>query len=243
VYRRRIDDRVLTFGVSGMLLHNALLMFDRETGTLWSHLTGEAMAGPLKGRRLPALTSIPQVKWRVVQREFPAALVLSVDGAEDAAADSYAGYRADPQRFGVRPPQRRDERLPGKELVIGARLGATAKAYLTSAIGPDGAVNDTLAGVPVVVARSEAAGASAVYGRELSGKVLEFEPRLVGGMLRDRTTGTTWNLLTGLGQGGPLAGKRLTAVPFVNVYWFAWADYYPDTEIYGRSGVSGGGRR
>jgi hypothetical protein len=39
----------LTFAVSGMLWNRSLVMIDRETESLWSHLLGEAMQGPLKG--------------------------------------------------------------------------------------------------------------------------------------------------------------------------------------------------
>lgn len=232
MYRRSVAGQTLTFGVSGMLLNNSLIMFDRETMSLWSHLTGEALAGPMKGRRLPVVASVPQVKWRTVREQAPEARVLSVGGREDAPGDSYAGYHADPKALGVRPVSRRDLRLPGKALVVGVRIGKSAKAYPFSALGSSGVLNDEMDGMPLAVARSDVAGASAVYRRTVDGKVLEFEPAVVDGKLRDRTTGTTWDLLRGIGREGPLAGMRLEAAPFVNSYWFGWSDYYPETGLY-----------
>ena len=42
VYERTVAGRTLTFGVSGMLYRDALVMYDRETDTLWSHVDGRA---------------------------------------------------------------------------------------------------------------------------------------------------------------------------------------------------------
>ena len=44
VYDRTVGSQTLTFGVSGMLFRDALVMFDRETDTLWTHVDGRAMA-------------------------------------------------------------------------------------------------------------------------------------------------------------------------------------------------------
>ena len=55
VYARRVGDRTLTFIVSGKLWRDSLIMIDRETETLWSHVTGEAIHGELKGKRLESM--------------------------------------------------------------------------------------------------------------------------------------------------------------------------------------------
>jgi hypothetical protein len=62
VYAREVNGKTLTFGVSGKLIRNSLVMFDRETGTLWSHLTGEALDGPLIGNDLKQVLS-EQTTW------------------------------------------------------------------------------------------------------------------------------------------------------------------------------------
>jgi len=45
IYARRVGDRTLTFIVSGKLWRDSLIMMDRETRTLWSHVAGEAIHG------------------------------------------------------------------------------------------------------------------------------------------------------------------------------------------------------
>jgi len=55
-FDRRLDGRVLTLGVSGLLRHSDLIMWDHETESLWQQFEGRAIAGPLAGaslRRVP----------------------------------------------------------------------------------------------------------------------------------------------------------------------------------------------
>lgn len=54
-FDRRVDGRELTFKTSGLLLDANKLMVDDQTGSLWRQATGEAVSGPLQGRRLDLL--------------------------------------------------------------------------------------------------------------------------------------------------------------------------------------------
>ncbi|MDI9243680.1 DUF3179 domain-containing protein [Marinobacter sp. CHS3-4] len=47
-----VDGKRLSFGVSGLLYNSDLLMYDRQTESLWSQIEGRAIAGPLAGKRL-----------------------------------------------------------------------------------------------------------------------------------------------------------------------------------------------
>ena len=58
VYDRRVGDRVLTFVNSGALWRDTLVMQDRETGTLWTPATGEAIHGPLAGQKLRPIPAV-----------------------------------------------------------------------------------------------------------------------------------------------------------------------------------------
>jgi hypothetical protein len=48
-FDRRLGDRVLDFGTSGLLRHSDLVMWDRQTESLWQQVTGEAIVGTLAG--------------------------------------------------------------------------------------------------------------------------------------------------------------------------------------------------
>ncbi|MYE13681.1 MAG: DUF3179 domain-containing protein, partial [Gammaproteobacteria bacterium] len=59
-WRRELDDRVLTFAKSELNdAQGNVLLRDKETGSLWSWLRGEAVEGPLKGRKLRQLLYNP----------------------------------------------------------------------------------------------------------------------------------------------------------------------------------------
>jgi hypothetical protein len=60
-FDRRTGDRVLDFGTSGMLYRAALVMYDRQTESLWTHFTGEAVIGVLAGttvKSIPVSTAL-----------------------------------------------------------------------------------------------------------------------------------------------------------------------------------------
>ncbi|MGH9369719.1 MAG: DUF3179 domain-containing (seleno)protein, partial [Thermoanaerobaculia bacterium] len=58
VYDRRVAGRTLTFINSGALWRDTLVLKDRETGTLWTAATGEALFGPLAGERLRPVPAV-----------------------------------------------------------------------------------------------------------------------------------------------------------------------------------------
>ncbi len=49
LYSRRVGDAVLDFQTSGLLWNSNKVMMDRQTGSLWEQLTGEAFAGDYAG--------------------------------------------------------------------------------------------------------------------------------------------------------------------------------------------------
>lgn len=69
----RHEGEVLTFQEQG-LYDGLFLMADRETGTYWSHLTGEALYGPLAGERIP-VENVLHTSVRQVLDEDPETLV------------------------------------------------------------------------------------------------------------------------------------------------------------------------
>jgi Protein of unknown function (DUF3179) len=80
------------------------------------------------------------------------------------------------------------------------------------------------------IKRSRAVGATAVFSPLVEGRALSFEAIPEG--FRDRETGSIWNLL-GHARKGALAGRRLSPIPHVDAFWFAWAAFNPSTSIYG----------
>ncbi len=222
------EERTLTFGVSGKLIMNVLVMFDRETDTYWSQILGEAVEGPLQGAQLTALPVL-QTTWSEWRRLHPDTLALVTDG--NGIYDSYSSYYRSPQT-GVIDETRSDDRLPAKELVIGAVLDETPIAYPHSLLTDRVIVNDEIEGRSLLVAFQPDTKAGLIFDRTLDGQTLTFQRTNEPFELMDEETGSTWYLLTGRAIDGPLDGQELERIPSTSSFWFGWKDWHPDTLIY-----------
>ena len=213
-------------------------MYDHQTRSLWSHITGEAIRGPLKGKWLKSVASMPQIAWKTWQRNYPRTRVLSVSTRggmrENRSQDVYADYHAS-QRAGVSGMAYTDDRLPNKSLVIGVQVltkdGNTEfRAYPLTHFAETAVINDTLGEVPLLIFHDKMSLATAVFKRNVAQDARTFTPQ--DRYFVEDNTGTRWNLVTGEAISGKDKGARLERLPAVNIYWFAWARYYPGTSIY-----------
>ena len=225
MYARTVNGRTLTFGVSGKLIRNSLVMYDRETRSLWSHLTGGAIDGPLRGAQLRVITA-SQTTWEDWRRAYPNTKVVPHDYPGQTDELRYFTNQA----AGIRGRLREDNRLPAKAKVIGVRVRDQEKAYALRAIVRAKVVNDTFASEALVIFKTGPESAS-VFGRELSGQTLTFEAS-AGGAITDRQTGSGWDPLTGKGVSGPLMGAGLTPIDATTSFWFGWFDFFPETALY-----------
>ncbi len=92
IFDRRLDDRVLTFGVSGKLRFSDMIMFDRETESWWQQSLGEAIVGELTGDVLTPLAGWTE-SWREFQQRNPDGLVMVQPGHSRRYGNNpYANY-------------------------------------------------------------------------------------------------------------------------------------------------------
>jgi len=224
----------LEFGVSGRLWKNAFIMFDRQTDTFWSHITGESVDGPLKGKTLKVasqVSTIPRIRFGDWKKQFPESKVLSVNGRSEGQ-NRYVGYMMQPVvGIGTSAPVD-DQRMPHKDLILGITTGKGALAYPLETFPANHILLDKKAPEPVLVFFDASSGAAAAYEPRVGEISLEFESKLKDFKVVDTTTGSTWNLLLGEAVEGTLKGKRLPVHPVKEIYWGAWVDYYPKTYLY-----------
>ena len=213
-------------------------MYDHQTRSLWSHITGEAIQGPLSGKRLKLLASMPQIAWKTWQLNYPKTQVLSVPTGggmqEGRSQDAYADYHAS-QDTGVSGMEYTDNRLPNKSLVIGVQVQTKGdntqfRAYPLTDFTETAVINDTLGDVPLLIFHDKTSFATTVFKRIVEGRPLTFSHK--DNYFAQDDSGTQWNLITGEATSGKYNGAHLERVPAVNIYWFAWARYYPQTTIY-----------
>ena len=230
MYAREIDGETYTFGVSGKLLRNVLVMYDRETNSEWSQLIGEALTGPLTGTKLDLVPS-SRMTWKEWRERYPNTLALRKP--RYTGFDSYDRYYQS-NEAGLIGETIRDDRLEIKQLVVGITFADVAIAYPYSELESAPVVNDEVAERKLLVTFNAQTESIGVFDRELDGQILTFyELESDSEIMRDQETESTWNRLTGLGVEGPLKGKALTKVPYTSSFWFGWKDNYPDTLVYG----------
>jgi len=244
VFDRLVDGRTLDFGTSGKLYKSDLVMYDRQNHSLWAQIEGRAIVGERAGTRLKPIPA-NTIAYADFKAAYPAGQVLSRDTGHSRSygRNPYEAYdRPDsvPFLFQGAP----DRRRPPKERVVGITLGGASRAYPWSALAKQRVIHDAFDGERLVlfyspgavsalddseIARSREVGATGVFSPAVDGKALSFERAPEG--FRDRETGSVWTLL-GHAVKGPLAGKRLRAIPHVDAFWFAWAAFNPTTSLY-----------
>ena len=145
-YRRDVDGRTLTFGVSGLVYNSNFLLYDRETESLWLQFTGEAIAGPAAGKKL-ARVPIRQELLGTWLSRHPLSRVMSRSRPQriDYRYSRYTRYVT--QDKIIFPVKARDERFHAKELVLGVVVGGRPRAYLGSLVtNAGGQVEDEFGG-------------------------------------------------------------------------------------------------
>ncbi len=220
VHGRRVDGRVLTFGHSGWLWHNAYLLYDRETDSVWHHETGVAMSGPLRGRRLPRFDSIAIMSFAAWRAEHPDTLVLPKPPDPKTDEDVYASRNAH-RTFGLALD------VPG-----------ASRFYPFDAMKPLDAVEEEVGGVPVVVVRDASAATALAFDRRVGDATLSFEIEQKTAdarpVLRERGGRRAWYLRSGAPVPGPDRTPALRPLPATPFETTAWPLQHPAGSIWRR---------
>jgi hypothetical protein len=116
------------FGVSGLLYNSDVLMYDRETGSLWSQLMVQAVTGPMTGTRLQQLP-LSHTSWQEWVERYPETRVLSnkTGYSRNYKVDPYPNYGRDGRLFF--PVANSSKKYRRKEIVMGLEIDGRFKAY------------------------------------------------------------------------------------------------------------------
>jgi hypothetical protein len=127
-----------------------------------------------------------------------------------------------------------ENKIAGKDLVLGVTINSESKAYPIEIIGYHHQVRDTVGGTPVMVTYCTVCRTGRVYSPVVEGKPEEF--RLVGmdhfnAMFEDQSTKSWWRQVNGEAVAGPLKGKTLATIPAEQMTLQAWLVQNPGTLI------------
>lgn len=124
-----IDGDSTEFGVSGLLYNSDVLLYDRDTESLWSQILSVAISGERIGTRL-GLLPVSHTTWRDWREKHPDTLVLSEETghSRDYQRDPYAGYEKSRYTYFAVNNEAPDNYHP-KEIVVGLGIDGVYKAY------------------------------------------------------------------------------------------------------------------
>jgi len=242
VFDRVVDGQELTFGTTGNLRNSDLVMWDRQTQSWWQQFTGEGIVGEMAGTQLEFLPSSIS-SWGEFKEAYPDGQALLPGAIRDYGRNPYVGYDTDENPFAF--VGEIDPRLSAVERVLGVTMGGEAVAYPFETLAESGVVGDTVGGQDVVVfyqpgqvsaldgsaiADSRDVGSAAAYDPNLNGQALTFS--YADGTITDNETGSRWNIF-GQAVSGPLAGEELDQLLAYPHFWFAWAAFQPETDVWG----------
>ena len=235
MWQATVDGQTLHFHLAGINNQN-FLMRDEETGSWWQQITGQAIFGPLKGRRLKPVPQ-DEISFALWKREHAEGRVLRPDPALlKAGKYAPADWEARIARLPV-ATRTHDSRLAPRELVVGMVVDGTSKAYPMADVRRQSPIVDIVGGVPVVVVAAADGNSVRAFRRTFEGQTLELYALAGGpaGTLVDSATGSEWDF-AGRAIRGPLEGRRLAKIEVLRDYWFDWRTYHSGTEIF-RTGL------
>ena len=128
VYEADFDGKSHKFGVSGLLYNSDVLLYDRETETLWSQILSKAVSGSLVDKMLKVIPS-SHTSWKAWQAKYPDTKVLSnkTGFARDYSRSPYGSYDKD---VGIYfPVEFKSKRYHPKERVLGLSINGKHKVY------------------------------------------------------------------------------------------------------------------
>ena len=244
-YDRRLGPHVLDFGTSGRLLNSSLVMYDRQTESLWAHFTGQAIIGYLAGAELD-LVPVQTVSFDAFREAHPDGAVLSLETGYPGYAgrygqNPYVGYDdPDGAPFLYRGPT--DDRLAPMTRVLVVRGPGPAAAIPLDALRQEGVVSFAAQGRDLIalyapgavsaldtadVAEGRDVGSTGVFLAEVDGRPVTVEPA-GDGTFADAADGSAFDVL---GRRRSGSGPDLTPVEHLDTFWFAITAFDPETEI------------
>ena len=216
VFRPTVNGSLESFRLVGMDHFNAMFE-DRTTGSWWRQANGEAIIGPLKGTAMPELPTV-QVSLRQWLKLHPQTLVMQADPVfTDEYAKDYA-YERGTKAGGLTGTDTAS--WHDKSWVVGVAQHGAAKAYDWKRLRRERVINDTVGGVPIVLALGPDSVSYFAFQRPDAATTFVLR----GDSL---VAAQTAYALNGKGPSGVLAPINAS-----QEFWHSWRTFQPATSRY-----------
>lgn len=216
VYEPVVQGRPEQFRLVGMDHFNAMFE-DKTTHSWWRQVTGEAVAGPLKGQSLPEFPSLQTTleKWTEL---YPNTLVMQPDLLFQEEYDSMRTY----EKGRLKGTLTRYDTASwhDKSWVVGVETGGQSKAYDWNALLKERIIYDQLGGQPIAVLLSADSSSFVVLKRTAADQRFTItNDTLESGGNRFNFIGASQN------PGVP----DLEKIQAHQEYWHSWRTFHPET--------------
>ncbi|GAB5500487.1 MAG: hypothetical protein PsegKO_27980 [Pseudohongiellaceae bacterium] len=234
LWKGRMDAADSTFGTSGLLFNSNLVLYDRESSSLWSQMLEQAISGP-EVLTIPERAQVVETTWETWSRMYPQTLLMTSETgfSRPYGTYPYGSFRTD-QSLIFPVDNSDDRRLHPKERVLGLNVGDASKVYPVSRFGAGvNLISDRVGDMDVVAVGSSDLNFAVVYSSQLSDcSVLEFSPvQDALPIVMTDNEGNQWDVF-GQAITGPRSGEQLQKTNSYIAYWFAWTAFFQDAEIH-----------
>ena len=242
-WNRVLNGETTTFGVSGLLFNTNLMPYDRETNSTWSQMLTSSVNGELR-ESSAELFQVIEMPWSEWKKIYPNSKVLSRDTgiSRSYGRYPYGSYRETNQL--LFPVEAQDDRLFGKERVLGVIVENQAKIYRFEEFEEGlGLIKDNFLGEDVIVVGNPqfmvAFGASILLDASDATRTSQpGELQLVVDrfpiVLKDEL-GNEYNVFGEI-INGPDEGMRLKVLESYMGFYFSFPAFFGLPEIYGFEG-------
>ena len=165
-FSAKVNGQKRSFGVSGLLYNSDVLLYDRETESLWSQIMMKAISGESSGQELVYIQT-RQLTWKSWKAVYPETQVLSQETGftRDYTKSPYQGYEQTSNL--MFPVAKESKKLGRKEKVIGVKINNHYRAYsikkLKKAKGK--AIEDIVQGQIMTIEYDAATGTARVFNQ------------------------------------------------------------------------------
>lgn len=220
VFNPLVQGKREQFRLVGMDHFNAMFE-DATTKSWWRQVSGEAIAGPLKGSVLPEIPS-EQMSLLAWQRKYPNTWVMQPDTSFKDVYEKMAQYEKGKSKGSL--TKRDSLSWQDKSWIVGIIHQSTAKAYDWNLLVKQQLIQDSLPGLPLVIVLEKDSASFHAWNRTVDGRSLQFSKVPGTDQLKDLETGSLWNM-DGLCTTGVLLGRQLASVRAYQEYWHSWRSF------------------
>lgn len=172
-FSSRVKDSDLNFGVSGLLYNSDVLLYDRQTESLWSQILGKAVSGDFIGQKLIKLP-LTHTSWSDWKASHPQSQVLTeqTGHSRDYRRNPYSGYEKSRALY-FQVTDKAPDWFHPKERVLGLEVDDRFKAYPFSEIDKAGktSLDDRFAGQNIKIhwdKNNQSASLSDASGKQIA---------------------------------------------------------------------------